>query len=652
MKKKIMLMGMVLMALSGGTEIDAAPVYELSTVVVTAERTDTKELRTPAAVEVVTGERIEKSGATNLQEGLKFSTGVITSSQGPKGLAQGVMTAKAVIRGVEKGTLVLVDGVPMNQSGMYQLQDISPEMIEKVEIVRGGGAVLYGSEASGGVINIITKRKHDNHLKIGLGDFGQQNYVFSGQADKFGFSYSYNGLGEFNHMSHPDGGRPAGMYYNMSYGEHNYFQSRYNLTDNLFLTHSYGNSNSHYIYRYDGRSGKNKDAIGQDVFYGNNDHMVALHFDDDSFMGNIYYHKRELTTIKSKTKVPPYPEKKPTGVYNANVRVKENTLNQDRSIGMDFSKRWKTASGSIMFGAAFQRDMAHVIENTGRKKADNKYERNMYSLYGQWVQHLTKETQMDVNFRQTWVKKDKAGNKYNKFTPEVIFSHNVNDNEMVYAKVGRSFMMPTFKQLYGGGKIIASPGLKPQTGMHYELGYKANVGKGSWRVALFKYDIKDSLEAQVPKGEVEEIAYTNEDVRNKGIECEYRYVPNDRLSYYVGAVIQHPEKQERDKSGKVGAWHDYYGKLQLNGGITYITGKLTTAFHFSHLGKRIRDAKPYESFKSQWFTDLNFSYQANNDCRLFLNIDNVLDRQDIVSSSSSSFYTLGRNFMAGVDYKF
>ena len=160
------------------------------------------------------------------------------------------------------------------------------------------------------------------------------------------------------------------------------------------------------------------------------------------------------------------------------------------------------------------------------------------------------------------------------------------------------------------------------------------------------------MEAQVPKGEVEKIAYTNEDVRNKGIECEYRYVPNDRLSCYVGAVIQHPEKQQRDKNGKVGAWHDYYGKLQLNGGITYIMGKLTTTFHFSHLGKRIRDVSPYESFKGQWFTDLNFSYQANDDCRLFLNIDNVLNRQDIVSSSSSSFYTLGRNFMAGIDYKF
>lgn len=67
------------------------------------------------------------------------------------------MTAKAVIRGVEKGTLVLVNGVPMNQSGMYSLQDIASDSVEKVEIVRGGGAILYGSEASGGVINIITK---------------------------------------------------------------------------------------------------------------------------------------------------------------------------------------------------------------------------------------------------------------------------------------------------------------------------------------------------------------------------------------------------------------------------------------------------------------------------------------------------------------
>lgn len=69
------------------------------------------------------------------------------------------MTNKVVIRGVEKGTLVLVDGVPINQSGRYNLEDIPTDAVEKIEIVRGGGAVLYGSEASGGVINIITKEK-------------------------------------------------------------------------------------------------------------------------------------------------------------------------------------------------------------------------------------------------------------------------------------------------------------------------------------------------------------------------------------------------------------------------------------------------------------------------------------------------------------
>lgn len=66
-----------------------------------------------------------------MQEALKFSTGIITSSQGPRGLSQGTMTAKAVIRGVEKGTLVLVNGVPMNQSGMYNLQDIASDSVEK-----------------------------------------------------------------------------------------------------------------------------------------------------------------------------------------------------------------------------------------------------------------------------------------------------------------------------------------------------------------------------------------------------------------------------------------------------------------------------------------------------------------------------------------
>lgn len=134
-KKDTALAGALLLVLAGWSAADAAEIYTLDPVIVTAERTDTKELKTPAAVEIITDKQIRETGAANMQEALKFSTGIITSSQGPRGLSQGTMTAKAVIRGVEKGTLVLVNGVPMNQSGMYSLQDIASDSVEKVEII-------------------------------------------------------------------------------------------------------------------------------------------------------------------------------------------------------------------------------------------------------------------------------------------------------------------------------------------------------------------------------------------------------------------------------------------------------------------------------------------------------------------------------------
>ena len=646
-KKGKILTCAVVLALAGIGGAGAVDVYELDPVTVTAERMDTKELETPSAVEVIGAERIAATGASNVQEALKYSAGVIASSQGPKGLSQGTMFAKAVIRGVEKGTLVLVDGVPMNQSGMYQLQDISTDAVEKIEVVRGGGAVLYGSEASGGVINIITKGKRDTKIKAGLGNYGQQNYAVSAQAgNKFGITYEYDHLGNVDHISHPSGGRPAGMYFNVVRGERNNLNWRYNLTDDLYFTHSYSHSNSHYVYRWDGRNGKNKDAVGQDKFYGNDEHMAAFHYGKDDLTGNFYYHKRNMTTDTAKVKVGPDKDG-----YDPLKRKITKSENKDQSIGFDLSNRWQFDKFSFMVGGDFRRDMANVIE-TG--KGEKHYSRNMYSLFGQVGYDFSELTRANFNFRQTWVEKDKAGNKYDKFTPEIILMHDLNQDTMVYVKAGKSFMMPTFKQLYGGGNVVASPGLKPQSGTHYEIGAKKNVGKTSWRIAAFHYNIKDSLEAKDISGanDFSEIGYANEDIRNTGIEIEWKRNQSENLSYRLGATFGHPEKQERDAKGKLGNWHDYYGKIQLNGGVTYKTGKLTTSFNFSHLGQRTRDSKPYQSFKSQFLTSLNFSYRANENCRAFLSIDNLLNRQDIISSSSSSFYNLGRNFMAGVEYKF
>ena len=70
-----------------------------------------------------------------------------------------------------------------------------------MEVVRGGGSVLYGSEATGGVINIITKKQKENFVKAAIGNYGQQQYSGSFQAGKMGLSYKYSKWGTINDMA-------------------------------------------------------------------------------------------------------------------------------------------------------------------------------------------------------------------------------------------------------------------------------------------------------------------------------------------------------------------------------------------------------------------------------------------------------------------
>ena len=101
--------------------------YSIDEIVVTATRTEKRDVDVPATTEIITSKRLEETGATTLESAIKYTTGVVYKSE-PIG------------------------------SGYYDLDSLSIADVEKVEIVRGGGAVLYGSDTSGGVINISPKR--------------------------------------------------------------------------------------------------------------------------------------------------------------------------------------------------------------------------------------------------------------------------------------------------------------------------------------------------------------------------------------------------------------------------------------------------------------------------------------------------------------
>lgn len=134
-------------------------VYSLNPVVVTATRYEKSDAEIPAATQTFTEEQIEQTGADNLQVALQYLDGVIDAGMGPNGTSVSSMTTKNVIRGVSNGTVVMINGTPINWRTNYNLENIPTSAVERVEVVRGGGAVLYGSQATG-ASSILSPRRH------------------------------------------------------------------------------------------------------------------------------------------------------------------------------------------------------------------------------------------------------------------------------------------------------------------------------------------------------------------------------------------------------------------------------------------------------------------------------------------------------------
>lgn len=624
--------------------------YTLDPIVITAHRYKTDDLNTPAAVDVFTQEQLAATGGTNLVEALKFATGVTYQAQGPRGTTQGTMTSKIIIRGVEKGTLVLVDGVPINQSGRYYLDDIPVEIVEKVEIIRGGGSVLYGSEATGGVINIITKGKRSNSVRTAFGNYGMQSHALNTQAGKLGISYSYDKTGSVDHISDPTSGRPTGMYYNTIRGEHNTLNLRYDFNDFMYLSHTQGDNNAHYVYRYS----KQQDTNGNDIDYKNAIHTTKenishLHYDKDNWKAVLSYTTRDQET-RNKTAT------SKSGKYIPGITTSTSAGYDDKSLGMDIQKKWELGKDIGLLGFNFQRDTCEYREVSNKNVATERdYERNMYSFYGQYNHELNKSSNLIFSARETWTGGATAGKNYSKFTPEIEYIHRLNNHTSVYAKAAQSFMMPTFSQLYGSGTIIGNAELEPQHGNHYEIGLKKNTDTHAWRLAVFNYKVNDSIEASWSNSAFSEVKYSNEDIKNTGVELTCTIDMGQGWKGNWGASYSNPKKlvsTTTDGITHAGNWNDYYGKLQLNGGLSYQKDKWSSAINVNYLGKRTRDTDAQESMKPQLFTNLNIVYKPRKDEKIYLNLENIFDRRDITTASTSSYYNLGRNFMLGYEYNF
>ena len=137
----------------------------MSNLIVAATKTHLPKQKILIPVTILDAEDIALSGANNLSEILRFIAGIDVTSNGGPGLI-----ASIFMHGSNSNhTLILINGIKINDSatGTAAIQNIHPDLIEKIEIIKAPRTSLYGSNAVGGVINIITKKQTKTGYEIG-----------------------------------------------------------------------------------------------------------------------------------------------------------------------------------------------------------------------------------------------------------------------------------------------------------------------------------------------------------------------------------------------------------------------------------------------------------------------------------------------------
>ncbi len=170
------------------------------TVVVTAERTDVSSAGAASSTSVVTSDDVRAMQAMELFEAFRYLPGVEVNQTGRYGSVTGIFIRGAGSPGSSNYNLVAMDGVPINDvGGAYNFASLPPELIDRVELVRGPQAALYGPYGIGGAVQVITPsglEHHDFFSSVEGGNFGTRRFTAGGggQIGDFGLYGSLSRL--------------------------------------------------------------------------------------------------------------------------------------------------------------------------------------------------------------------------------------------------------------------------------------------------------------------------------------------------------------------------------------------------------------------------------------------------------------------------
>ena len=392
----------------------------------------------------------------------------------------GTMANEIAIRGVANGTMVLLNGSPMNLRGKYFLDAIPVDSIDKVEIIKGGSSVLYGSEAMGGVINIITKKEFNNSVTAGFGNYGQQKYGVIVGNDKLSVGYNIEKWNDVDWISesHDKGDKHTDM---TGSDKRNLFVN-YNINDNLQFLYNYYETDVDYNTWFDGAYKEVPAGITlqQNRCYVSKQNLAQLMYKDDTVNANIYYNQNRLLADG-------YTNYTTSGASSGKMY---DTDEKNRTYGGEIQKQFNFGDKSnLILGTSYQNEFYDDYGADGHKSKRKITDRHNYAVFAQYDYNFDDKNEIILGARETWTTSGYMGQNYDNFSMSAQYLHKLNDNESIYASYVESFIMPTFAQMYGASdSAYANPDLKAQTGKNYELGYKKVNNDHIWKAAVYSTD--------------------------------------------------------------------------------------------------------------------------------------------------------------------
>ncbi len=507
----------------------AAPTHaEESTglpITVTATRFAEPTASVLAPVNIITRKDIEQMHARSLTDVVKTLPGAEVVSNGGRGQQSTVL-----VRGATSAeTLVLMDGVRINSAtnGGADFSSIPLNQVERIEYIRGARASVYGADAIGGVINIITR-----------GTAGQSKHVLNGSAGSNDYQ-NVNGSSSFdiNQQQHL---KVAGGYES----EDGY---------NVHPVAGINDSDKH------GFLGRNAMVDYQNQLTDNTNVYSSLHWTRNAVQSDgssSYYktHERDETweentnyQLGTKYQNDRYQTELTSNLINNDMYYYPDTLSRDEADSVYKTSQYQvswlnnyqvTDPWSVGAGVDWRRDVLHSdSESSGSAFFDEDKGRNNVGTYvlsqyhwEQWLGELSGRSDDNQQFgrHNTW----QAGLGWN-FLPEYRLS----------TRYGTAFRAPTFNDLYT--PYSASPDLKPETSKNSEVALEGNSLEVLWRVTAYRNDLEDMIE-WAPDSDGNWYPGNVGRARVKGIELEAEFATG-WLTHKLSADFKNARDLEEDE---------------------------------------------------------------------------------------------------------